>query len=180
MVIKEKKLMDGREIKSLMQKLLEDILSRISKEKNLAIVGVKTGGEFIASWLHKEIEKKTGKEIPKGLLDITLYRDDIFTKKAQPTLRSTEIPFNINKKTILLVDDVLYTGRTTRAALDALLDLGRPGCILLAVLIDRGHRELPICPDFIGKSVQIKKDEMVEVSFEGPQKDWSVKVKYGV
>ncbi len=179
MVIKKKKIMDGTEIKTLMQKLLNDLLEFSRNEGRIAIVGIKTGGEYIANWLHKQMQKKLGEEIPKGLLDITLYRDDIFSKKEQPTIRSTEIPFDISGMTVILIDDVLFTGRTTRAALDALLDHGRPKNILLAVLIDRGHRELPIGPDFVGKKIDTKRDEMVNVSFEGPQKQWSVKLNYG-
>jgi len=179
MVIKEKKIIDGAEIKTLMKKLLKDILEYSKDEEEIALVGVKTGGEYIANWLHKEMEKILDEEIPKGLLDITLYRDDLFTKTKQPTIRSTEIPFDVNGKTVVLVDDVLFTGRTTRAALDALLDHGRPKNILLAVLVDRGHRELPIGPDFVGKTIKTKREEMVDVSFDGPQKQWSVKVLYG-
>lgn len=180
MVIKEKKIMDAAQIKELMKKLLDQILAFSKKEKDLSLVGVKTGGDYIAKWLHKQLEKKTGRKIPYGLLDITMYRDDLFTKKKQPTIRSTEIPFDVEGKTVILIDDVLYTGRTTRAALEALLDLGRPKNILLAVLIDRGYRELPIGADFKGTEIKTKKEEMVEVSFDGPQKNWSVKVKYGV
>jgi pyrimidine operon attenuation protein/uracil phosphoribosyltransferase len=180
MVVEEKKIMEGAEILGLMQKLLLDILSKNKNVSNLALIGIRTGGEFIAGWLHKELLAKLGKEISKGMIDITLYRDDIFTKKEQPTVRSTEIPFDVNKKTVILVDDVLFTGRTTRAALDALSDLGRPKSVQLAVLIDRGHRELPISADFVGKIVGTKRDEMVEVVFEGPKENWCVKVKYGV
>jgi pyrimidine operon attenuation protein / uracil phosphoribosyltransferase len=114
------------------------------------------------------------------MIDITLYRDDILTRKKQPTVRSTDIPFNINKKTIILVDDVLYTGRTTRAALDALLDMGRPRVVQLAVLVDRGHRELPIAADFVGKILETKKDEMLDITFEGSEDNWGVRLRYGV
>lgn len=176
----EKRIMDSREIKNLMQKLLSDILLRHKNLANLALVGIKTGGEYIATWLHKEIAAKTGKEILKGMIDITLYRDDINLRRKQPTVRSTEVPFDINKKTIILVDDVLFTGRTTRAALDALSDLGRPKCVELAVLVDRGHRELPISADFTGKIIETKRDEMVVVDFNGKEENWSVKIRYGV
>ena len=180
MVIEEKKLLGGEDIKALMQKLLTDILAKNKATTNLALVGIKTGGEYIANWLHKEIINITGREVLKGMIDITLYRDDLYTKKKQPTVRSTDIPFDVNKKTVILVDDVLYTGRTTRAALDALLDMGRPKSVQLAVLVDRGHRELPICADFTGKVLETKKDEMVQVTFEGPEQNWSVKLRYGV
>ena len=180
MVIEEKKIIDGDEIKKLLAKLLEDILTKNKGVVNLALVGIKTGGEYIANWLQKEIAAKTGKEVLKGLIDITLYRDDLYTRKKQPTVRSTEIPFNVNKKTVILVDDVLFTGRTTRAALDALLDLGRPKIVQLAVLVDRGHRELPISADFVGKVLETKQDEMVEVTFDGSEQNWSVKLRYGI
>jgi pyrimidine operon attenuation protein / uracil phosphoribosyltransferase len=180
MVIEEKRIMGGQEIKALMQKLLADILAKNRQVTNLALVGIKTGGEYIANWLHKEITSITGKEVLKGMIDITLYRDDILTRKKQPTVRSTDIPFNINKKTIILVDDVLYTGRTTRAALDALLDMGRPRVVQLAVLVDRGHRELPIAADFVGKVLETKKDEMLDITFEGSEDNWGVRLRYGV
>ena len=131
----------------------------------LAFVGIRTRGVPIAKRIASAIREINGQEIPTGALDITLYRDDLMRHAVgpQPVIRRTEIPFSIDDKRILLVDDVLYTGRTIRAALDALIDFGRPRAVMLAVLIDRGHRELPIHADVIGKTVPTDADEVIKV-----------------
>jgi pyrimidine operon attenuation protein / uracil phosphoribosyltransferase len=119
----------------------------------LVLVGIRTGGVFLAERLKRKISSIEEKEIPFGILDITLYRDDLSTSHRKPRLGKTDIPFSLDGKKVVLVDDVLFTGRTIRAAMDALIDFGRPKLIQLAVLIDRGHRELPIRADFVGKNL---------------------------
>ncbi len=147
---------------------------------NLLIVGIRTGGEMLAKRLQEQLAKKTGKRPEIGMLDITLYRDDLDLKDGlqQPEIRATEVPVSIDGKRLLLVDDVLFTGRTVRAALDALCDLGRPAKIDLLVLIDRGYRELPICPDFVGAHLETKRSDRVNVRFDD-KRGWSVKINHG-
>jgi pyrimidine operon attenuation protein/uracil phosphoribosyltransferase len=130
---------------------------------DLALVGIKTRGETLAARIAQKIASIEGKQPAVGALDITLYRDDLGTRVEQPQVRSTEIPFSLKGITVVLVDDVLFTGRTIRAAMDALMDLGRPRVIRLAVLIDRGHRELPIRPDYVGKNLPTSRKETVAV-----------------
>jgi pyrimidine operon attenuation protein/uracil phosphoribosyltransferase len=132
----------------------------------LAIVGVRTGGAFIAQRIAAALLALRGRAPDVGLLDITLYRDDVLSGTSMPVLRGTEIPFDVEGRPIVLVDDVLFTGRTVRAALEALLDLGRPSCVLLAVLVDRGLRELPIAPDFVGRTVKTTRAEHVSVALQ--------------
>jgi pyrimidine operon attenuation protein/uracil phosphoribosyltransferase len=150
---------------------IELALSRISYEiverdrdlKNIAVVGIRTGGEFLAQRLQKKIQELHGCKVAYGVIDITLYRDDLALAQSQPTLRGTDLPFRIAGARIVLVDDVLFTGRTIRAALDAITDFGRPRRVELAVLLDRGHRELPIEANYVGKVLQTDRDEMVRV-----------------
>ncbi len=132
----------------------------------MVIVGIRKRGAILAERIAKKIEKITKTEILFGALDITLYRDDLSAIGPQPIVHRTEIPFDLTKKKVLLIDDVLYTGRTIRAALDELIDFGRPAVIKLLVLIDRNNRELPIQPDFVGKKVMVQKNEMVEVALK--------------
>jgi pyrimidine operon attenuation protein/uracil phosphoribosyltransferase len=131
--------------------------------ENLALVGIRTRGEYLARRLAAKIKEIEGTEPPLGILDITLYRDDLRNRLNQPTLHSTDILFDISGKTIVLVDDVLYTGRTVRSALNALMDIGRPSRILLLTFIDRGHRELPIKADIVGKSVPTALNQEIKV-----------------
>jgi pyrimidine operon attenuation protein/uracil phosphoribosyltransferase len=135
---------------------------------HLALVGVRTRGVHIAKRLAASLKEITGQDVPTGALDITLYRDDLMRQAVgpQPLVRMTEIPFSIDDRKILLVDDVLYTGRTTRAALDALIDFGRPKAIQLVVLVDRGHRELPIKADYVGKNLPTSPGESVRVRLQ--------------
>lgn len=150
-----------------MARMLRRIASEVV-EKNggvaaLALVGIRTGGHYLAHRLCRLIEELEGEAVPVGSVDITLYRDDVFRGLPKPEIGPTELPFALAGKTIVLVDDVLYTGRTVRAALDALIDFGRPRAVQLAVLIDRGHRELPIRADYVGKNFPTARDEIVRV-----------------
>lgn len=144
-------------------RIAHEIIEANRGTKDLCLVGIRTRGVPIANRLQTAIEGIEGERIPVGILDITLYRDDLTTIAHQPIVRKTELPHSIDGKTVVLVDDVLYTGRTVRAALDALMDLGRPARIQLAVIVDRGHRELPIRADFVGKNVPTARAEQVQV-----------------
>jgi pyrimidine operon attenuation protein / uracil phosphoribosyltransferase len=146
-------------------RIAHEILERNRGVEELALVGIRTRGVPLAKRLAKAIHEINGHEIPTGALDITLYRDDLMRTAvgAQPVIRKTEIPFSIDNKSILLVDDVLYTGRTIRAALDALIEFGRPRVIQLVVLVDRGHRELPIKADYVGKNLPTSQSQSVQV-----------------
>jgi pyrimidine operon attenuation protein/uracil phosphoribosyltransferase len=143
-------------------RIAHEILEKNGGAKELAFVGLRTRGVTLAHRLAAKIAAIDGTAVPVGTLDITLYRDDLDMRGA-PVIRGTDIPFSIKDKTVVLVDDVLFTGRTIRAALDALIDLGRPGMIQLAIVVDRGHRELPIRPDYIGKNLPTSKRETVAV-----------------
>jgi len=148
-----KVVMDREVIDRSLTRIAYEILEKNKGTSNLALVGIRTGGIYLAQRLQKIISGIEGAEIPLGVLDITLYRDDISISKKKPSLGKTQIPFSLDGKKVVLVDDVLFTGRTIRAAMDALIDFGRPKMIQLAVLIDRGHRELPIRADFVGKNL---------------------------
>ncbi len=157
------KVLDEKGIKRTLQRISHEILEKNQDVGTLAIVGIRTRGAYLAERIAENIQQIEGKEVPVGALDITLYRDDLTEVSEQPVIRSTEIEFDLNGKQIILVDDVLYTGRTVRCALDELIDFGRPANIRLAVLIDRGHREFPIRPDYVGKNIPTAKQESVEV-----------------
>jgi len=160
------KVLDKEGIKRTLQRISHEILEKNQGTNNLVVIGIKARGAYLAERIAKNIKKIEGKEIPVGALDITLYRDDLTEIAEQPVVHSTEIDFDIAEKKIILVDDVLFTGRTVRCALDELIDFGRPANIQLAVLVDRGHRELPIRPDFVGKNIPTNKSESVEVRLE--------------
>ena len=157
--------MDADRIGRTLTRIAHEIVERNRGVEDLALVGVRTRGVPLARRIAKSLRDITGQDVPTGALDITLYRDDLMRQSVgpQPLVRRTEIPFSIDDKTILLVDDVLYTGRTTRAALDALIDYGRPRGIQLVVLVDRGHRELPIKADYVGKNLPTSLEESVQV-----------------
>lgn len=155
--------MDAARVDRTITRLAHEIIERNNGASSLAIVGIKTRGEYIARRIAKKIEESEKMSIPLGCLDITLYRDDLLNKLEQPELKSTEILFDITHLNVILIDDVLYSGRTIRAALDALIDLGRPTTIQLAVLIDRGHRQLPIRADYVGKNVPTSSHESIRV-----------------
>jgi pyrimidine operon attenuation protein/uracil phosphoribosyltransferase len=154
--------LDEAALDRALTRIAHEILERNGGAKDLAFVGLRTRGVTLAQRLAVKLASIDGTMVPVGTLDITLYRDDLDMRGA-PVIRGTDIPFSIKNKTVVLVDDVLYTGRTIRAALDALIDLGRPRMIQLAILVDRGHRELPIRPDFIGKNLPTSNRESVAV-----------------
>jgi pyrimidine operon attenuation protein/uracil phosphoribosyltransferase len=157
--------MDADRVSRSLARIAHEILERNRGVESLAIVGIRSRGVNLAARLARELKHLTGISVPTGALDITLYRDDLMRNPVgpQPVIRSTEIPFSIDDKVILLVDDVLYTGRTIRAALDALIDFGRPRAIQLVVLIDRGHRELPIRADYVGRNIPTSQQQSVQV-----------------
>jgi len=157
-VVKEKK-----DIQNMVEKIAKDILKE--DLNNTVLIGIRTGGAFLASRIKKIIKNMGGGDLPLGVLDITLYRDDWTRIGPAPIVRKTEIPFTVDDKTVVLIDDVLFTGRTVRAAIDAILDYGRPKKIKLAVLIDRGKksRELPICADYVGDTIETSLQETINV-----------------
>jgi pyrimidine operon attenuation protein/uracil phosphoribosyltransferase len=164
MVLQEKALiLDADGIRRSLTRIAHEIIEKNKGVDNLALIGIRRRGVPLAERLAKRIFDIEGKQVPIGVLDITLYRDDLTTITHQPVIRKSEIPFDIGNKIIVLVDDVLFTGRTIRAALDAIIDLGRPQAIQLAVLADRGHRELPIRADYVGKNIPTAKKEIVSV-----------------
>lgn len=160
---KEKLILDSEGIRRALIRIAHEILEHNKGTKDLALIGIRTGGMHLAHRLQSEIRAIEKKEVPIGVVDITLYRDDLSERGPQAKVRETKIPFDISERKVILVDDVLYTGRTIRAALDALIDFGRPQSIQLAVLADRGHRELPIKPDYVGKNIPTSPTETVEV-----------------
>mgnify|MGYP000371373116 CR=1 FL=1 len=160
------KLMNKEQMGKIILKLSEDILRENKDVQNLCIVGIQRRGTILGERISKIIGKIKGRALPTGSMDITFYRDDLSRIAYQPVARGTDIPFPVDDAQIILVDDVLYTGRTVRAAIDSLLDLGRPRKVELAVLIDRGHRELPIQPQYVGRKVSTSSKEMVEVRVE--------------
>ncbi len=156
-------LMDADGVRRVITRIAHEIVERNKGVENIMLVGIRTRGVPLAERVADEIEKIEKVRPPVGVLDITLYRDDLSTMAYQPVVRPTEMPVDIGGRTIILVDDVLFTGRTIRSALDALIDMGRPRSIQLAVLVDRGHRELPIRADYVGKNVPTAAREIVSV-----------------
>jgi len=160
------RVMDSRKIKRAIQRMTTEIIERNRNLTNLVIIGIRTRGIYLGKRISKLIKELENTDIPVGVLDITLYRDDFSELEAQHMVKKTEIDFSVGKKDVLLIDDVLFTGRTIRAAMDSLIDLGRPNSIQLLVLIDRGHRELPIRADYVGKVLPTSKREIVHVQFK--------------
>lgn len=160
------RVMDSRKINRAIQRMTTEIVERNRNLKNMVIVGIRTRGIYLGKRISKLIKELEKRDIPVGVLDITLYRDDFSESEAQHMVKKTEINFSVAKKDVLLVDDVLFTGRTIRAAMDSLIDLGRPKTIQLLVLIDRGHRELPIRADYVGKFLPTSKREVVQVQLK--------------
>ena len=162
-VVEKTQLMSATEIDRTLQRVAHEIVERSGGTANLALIGVRRRGVPLAQRIAKAMRAIDGVDVPVGTLDITLYRDDLSSIASQPILQSSDIPFSVDGKDLILVDDVLYTGRTVRAAMNGLFDLGRPQRVRLCVLIDRGHRELPIEAAFIGRSVQTSDMEIIEV-----------------
>ena len=162
----KKIIMTPEDIRRSLARIAHEIIERNKTTEHLVLVGMRTRGVPLAKRLAANMEDLEHLKIPVGALDISLYRDDLSSLNPQPTVQRTDIPVNIDGESVVLVDDVLYTGRSTRAAMDALIDLGRPRSIQLAVLIDRGHRELPIRADYVGRNIPSSRDEEIRVQLE--------------
>lgn len=166
----ERKILDKDEIEKIISENAEKVFNDIGDIDNFAIIGIHTRGVELSERIRLKMETLAGRSIKHGILDISFYRDDLVTRGKLPVLKETLIEFNINKKNILLVDDVLFTGRTTKAALETLTAFGRPYIIRLFILVDRGGRELPIQPDYCGYSIQTEEDDQVRVRLSGTDK----------
>lgn len=156
-------LLDAEQMEALLQRMSREVAAAFGSDESLALVGIRSRGLPLAVRLSNMLRNNLGREIPVGVLDITLYRDDLSEQSGAPIVRTTEIPFSLKSRAVLLVDDVLFTGRTIRAALDALQDLGRPKRVWLAALVDRGGRELPIQADFVGLKLEVPSEQRVSV-----------------
>jgi len=165
-LVKKTRILDAERIGRMIDRMAHELAERQSDRAGLALIGIRTRGVPLANRLARRMASLGPHSVPVGVLDITLYRDDLSTVAPQPVLKKTEIDFDLNGRTIVLCDDVLYTGRTIRAALDGVIDLGRPRAIRLAVLIDRGHREFPIEANYVGKSVPTAQREVIKVMFQ--------------
>ena len=163
---KTRVVMDAPAIERALTRVAHEVLERNKGTDRLVLIGVRSRGIYIASRLREKIKAIEGVDVPCGVIDITLYRDDLSRAQQQPQVRGTNIPFPIDNKSVLLIDDVLFTGRTVRAALDALMDFGRPRCVQLLVLVDRGHRELPVRADYVGKNIPTSASEQVQVRLQ--------------
>jgi pyrimidine operon attenuation protein/uracil phosphoribosyltransferase len=167
--VEARTLLDGEAISKTLSRIAHELIERNPALERVALVGIQTRGAPLASRLRRLVAERSGHELALGALDITFHRDDVHVRERgtaperQPVVRATSIPFSLEGKTVVLVDDVLYTGRTIRAAIDALLDFGRPARVQLAVLVDRGHRELPIRPDYVGKNLPTAREERIQV-----------------
>src|SRR6056300_1489283 len=164
----ETAILDKAGVARAITRIAHEILEHNKGGEKLALVGIRTGGDHLATLLQSRINEIEGVEVPLGAVDITMYRDDLASRGNLP-IGKTDIPFPLDGKQVILVDDVLYTGRTIRSAMDALMDFGRPSTIQLAVLIDRGHRELPIRADYVGRNVPIAREEDIDVVFDDNQ-----------
>ncbi len=162
----EKVVLDGDDIRRTLVRIAHEIVEKNAESEGLAIVGIHRRGTFLAQRVHRLVEDLLGREVPLGDLDISFYRDDVAHRSEQPVVHASHVDFPLEGLTVVLVDDVLYTGRTVRAAIDALFDYGRPARIQLAVLADRGHRELPFRADYVGKNLPTARSERVSVRVE--------------
>ena len=169
-------IMTEKDIERALIRISHEIIEKNRGTENIALIGIQRRGVPLAKRIAENILKFEGVKIDTGILDITFYRDDLSLLSEHPVINSTSIDFTISDKKLILVDDVLYTGRTVRAAIEAVFDLGRPAMIQLAVLIDRGHRELPIRPDYVGKNVPTSKTELIEVHIEEIDKENAVQI----
>jgi len=170
-VVEKSQLMSATEVDRTLQRLAHEIVEKSGGTKNLALIGVRRRGVPLSQRIAQAMREIDGVEVPVGTLDITLYRDDLSKVAAHPVLQSSDIAFSVDDKDLILVDDVLYTGRTIRAAMNALFDLGRPRSVRLCVLIDRGHREMPIEASFVGRMVQTSNTEIIEVRLREVDKE---------
>ncbi len=157
------KVADGDGLDRILTRITHEILEKNKGSHDLVLMGMRTRGEFIARRIHKKLKEIDNADLPLGVLDVTLYRDDFRMRIKQPEVSVSDITFDINEKHIILVDDVLYTGRTVRSAMNAIMDLGRPASIQLCILVDRGHRELPIRADYVGKNIPTSMNEEIKV-----------------
>lgn len=164
--VTKSKIMDADGIRRAIIRIAHEIVEKNKGTENVVLIGIRRRGVPLAERIQQRIEEFEGVKLPLGILDITLYRDDLTMIAVQPVVHQSEVPFSVEGKTVVLVDDVLYTGRTARAALDATMDLGRPAKIQLAILIDRGHRELPIRADYVGKNLPTSSREIVSVCLQ--------------
>ena len=169
--------LDEKAIGRAITRISHEIIEKNKGIENVVLIGIKTRGVPVATRIANKIEAIEGQRVDAGEMDITLYRDDLSKKQIDPVVNSTKIDFDITDKTVILVDDVLYTGRTVRSALDALMDIGRPKAIQLAVLVDRGHRELPIRADYVGKNVPTSRNEIISVKLMECDKEDSVSIE---
>ena len=160
------KVADQEGLDRILTRITHEILEKNKGSENLVLMGMRTRGEFLARRIHNKLKIIDGADLPIGVLDVTLYRDDFRTRIKQPEVSVSDITFDINEKHIILVDDVLYTGRTVRSAMNAIMDLGRPASIQLCILVDRGHRELPIRADYVGKNIPTSVNEEIKVKME--------------
>jgi len=157
------KIVDKQGLDRILTRIAHEILEKNKGSDNLVLIGMRTRGEFLAKRIREKIKSIDNVDLPLGVLDVTLYRDDFRTRMKQPEVSVSDITFDINEKDVILIDDVLYTGRTVRSALNALMDLGRPSSIQLSILVDRGHRELPIRADYVGKNIPTSQNQEVKV-----------------
>lgn len=168
--------LNANDMNRIITRLAHEILEKNRGTENLVLIGLRTRGAYLAARISEKMKEIEERDIPTGFLDVTLYRDDFRTRLKQPSVEVTNIPFAIDEKNIVLIDDVLYTGRTVRAALDALMDFGRPSRIYLAILVDRGHRELPIRADFVGKNIPTSIGEEIQVKMKEIDNDDAVEL----
>jgi pyrimidine operon attenuation protein/uracil phosphoribosyltransferase len=175
-LVKKARILDGAQMARVMRRMAGEVLERNAGVGDLLLVGIRTRGVPLAQFLAAEASRMEGTQVPIGTLDITLYRDDLSTIAPQPVVKESSLPDTLDGRTVVLCDDVLYTGRTVRAALDALMDFGRPRAVQLAVLIDRGHRELPIQADYVGEHVRTSAAEVIKVKFEATDGDDAVEI----
>src|SRR3990172_2528540 len=173
----KKVILDAKGVDRVVSRITHEILEKNRGAEEIALVGICSGGVRVSGAIKKKIRSIEGVEVQTGYVDITLYRDDLSRAGYQPRLKRTEIPFSIDDKKVVLVDDVLFPGRTIRAAMDARIDFGRPKNIQLAVLIDRGHRELPTRADYVGRNVPTARNETIGVIVEGEPEEWKVVLK---
>jgi pyrimidine operon attenuation protein/uracil phosphoribosyltransferase len=163
---RSKQVLDKKKIAVMLKELADQIAGELKGKKHLVLIGIRTRGAILAQRIQELLKKRLNRNVPLGILDITLYRDDLSALGSQPVVKPTTLPFDVTGTTVVLVDDVLFTGRTVRAALDQIVDFGRPACVKLAVLIDRGLREYPIQPDFVASTLQALPNQLVQLHLQ--------------